>query len=221
MSPPRFICASVQTDRSVLAVFGSVSNRFGPSSFFSLSGPTPSPKLSVLRISGPRPNRGCPYLPEVVTNNIYSIKTNEVNCYNQMTRLQGLQVPNFYGEYIFEPQSRKPVHLLLFEYINAPVLIDYYGLTLIPENKQILERDSFATRLRLVCDSFATRLRLVCDSFATRLRLVCDSFATRLRLVCDSFATRLRLQILYIYIYTVFIIGMSAPQIFDGKKERK
>src|SRR5437773_11145770 len=41
-------------DRSVFAVFGSVLVRFGTSSFFSRSGPTPSPKLSVLHIG---PNR--------------------------------------------------------------------------------------------------------------------------------------------------------------------
>src|SRR5436190_20692163 len=39
-----------RTDRSVFVVFGSVSVRFGPSSFLSRSGPTPSPKLSVLHI---------------------------------------------------------------------------------------------------------------------------------------------------------------------------
>src|SRR5437773_1516971 len=43
-----------RTDRSVFVVFGSVSVRFGPSSFLSRSGPTPSPKLSVLHIG---PNR--------------------------------------------------------------------------------------------------------------------------------------------------------------------
>src|SRR5437762_12000359 len=43
-----------RTDRSVFVVFGSVSVRFGPSSFLSQSGPTPSPKLSVLHIG---PNR--------------------------------------------------------------------------------------------------------------------------------------------------------------------
>src|SRR5947199_1747458 len=42
------------TDRSAFVVFGSVSVRFGPSSFLSRSGPTPSPKLSVLHIG---PNR--------------------------------------------------------------------------------------------------------------------------------------------------------------------
>src|SRR5204863_5386396 len=43
-----------RTDRSVFVVFGSISVRFGPSSFLSRSGPTPSPKLSVLHIG---PNR--------------------------------------------------------------------------------------------------------------------------------------------------------------------
>ena len=43
-----------RTDRSVLAVFGSVSNRFGPSSFSSRSGPTPSQKTSVLRVGPDR-----------------------------------------------------------------------------------------------------------------------------------------------------------------------
>src|SRR5205809_3972221 len=41
-------------DRSVQALFGSVGNRFGPSSISCRSGPTPSQKMSVLRIGPDR-----------------------------------------------------------------------------------------------------------------------------------------------------------------------
>src|SRR5437762_12496157 len=43
-----------RTDRSVQALFGSVGNRFGPSSISCRSGPTPSQKMSVLRIGPDR-----------------------------------------------------------------------------------------------------------------------------------------------------------------------
>src|SRR5437762_1756912 len=42
------------TDRSVQALFGSVGNRFGPSPISCRSGPTPSQKMSVLRIGPDR-----------------------------------------------------------------------------------------------------------------------------------------------------------------------
>src|SRR5437667_10057555 len=43
-----------RTDRSVQALFGSVGNRFGASSISCRSGPTPSQKMSVLRIGPDR-----------------------------------------------------------------------------------------------------------------------------------------------------------------------
>src|SRR5436190_320202 len=53
-SSPVHLSSMDRTDWSVFVVFGLVSVRFGPSSFLSRSGPTPSPKLSVLHIG---PNR--------------------------------------------------------------------------------------------------------------------------------------------------------------------
>src|SRR5438477_10170772 len=67
-------------DRSVQALFGSVGNRFGPSSISCRSGPTPSQKMSVLRI-GPDRTETEPRLsiPEIHTfRKIYVNKIEQI-----------------------------------------------------------------------------------------------------------------------------------------------